>query len=564
MGVFLIPRVKLANGFHDIISTLYEIEEGNRMTSQSYGMKNYMKGALLLTVAALLVKILSAIYRVPYQNLVGDQGFYVYQQVYPFISFFVVWTSSGFAVAISKMLADIEGRGGTYEEKRSVSRIIFYYLTALALIFFCLLFFGAQPLANLMEDPQLAGLLQVGSFITLCMPLLAVLKGNFQSESKMQPVAYAQVFEQMIRVSIILVGTIVLLQYTQSVYAAGKMAMLGTVIGEIAGIILLLYFLKRQYVPSGKIVRVKVWPILKEVTLYSIAISMSALLLLCFQLVDSFTIYKMLVHAGMPVLEAMEVKGIYDRGQPLVQLGIVIATSLSLAIVPLVALKANQPNGRGAKPFIQLTFRSSLIFGVAAALGLILVMPYVNQMLFKTDAYSNVLKLYSFQIIPLSIILTFTAILQGYSKLKGPAIFLGLGIILKFLGNIILIPHYDVLGAAIASNIGLIFTAAALIIYLKKLTAIRLANRTFYKKLAIACLVMTVVVQGAVYSLNSLFTGLFSRFDALIYSGVLVVLGAGAFITAVAKMRVLTEKDWFLIPLGRRMAAYQLMLNRKK
>lgn len=564
MGVFLIPRVNLANGFHDIISTLYEIEEGNRMTSQSYGMKNYMKGALLLTVAALLVKILSAIYRVPYQNLVGDQGFYVYQQVYPFISFFVVWTSSGFAVAISKMLADIEGRGGTVEEKRSVSRIIFYYLAALALIFFCLLFFGAQPLANLMEDPQLAGLLQVGSFITLCMPLLAVLKGNFQSESKMQPVAYAQVFEQMIRVSIILVGTIVLLQYTQSVYAAGKMAMLGTVVGEIAGIVLLLYFLKRQYQPSGKIVRVKIWPILKEVTLYSIAISMSALLLLCFQLVDSFTIYKMLVHSGMPTLEAMEVKGIYDRGQPLVQLGIVIATSLSLAIVPLVALKANQPNGRGAKPFIQLTFRSSLIFGVAAALGLILVMPYVNQMLFKTDDYSNVLKLYSFQIIPLSIILTFTAILQGYSKLKGPAVFLGLGIVLKCIGNIILIPHYDVLGAAIASNIGLIFTAAALIVYLKKLTAIRLANRSFYKKMAIACLIMIVVVQSAVYSLNSLFTGLFSRFDALIYSGVLVMLGAGAFITAVAKMRILTEKDWFLIPLGRRMAAYQLLLNRKK
>ena len=73
------------------------------MSSQNLGMKNYMKGALLLTMAALIVKILSAVYRVPYQNLVGDQGFYVYQQVYPFISFFVVWTASGFAVAISKM-----------------------------------------------------------------------------------------------------------------------------------------------------------------------------------------------------------------------------------------------------------------------------------------------------------------------------------------------------------------------------------------------------------------------------------------------------------------------------
>lgn len=535
------------------------------MTSQSFGMKNYMKGALLLTVAALIVKILSAIYRVPYQNLVGDQGFYVYQQVYPFISFFVIWTSGGFAVAISKMLADLEARGGTYEQKRSVSRIIFYYLTGLSILFFCLLFFGAQSIANLMKDPQLAGLLQVGSFITLCMPLLAILKGNFQAESKMQPVAYAQIFEQTIRVAIILVGTIVLLQYTQSVYTAGKMAMLGTVVGEVAGIVLLINFLKRQHTPSAVTkVKIAVWPIIKEVTLYSIAISMSALLLLCFQLVDSFTIYKMLLQSGMDSLQAMEVKGIYDRGQPLVQLGIVIATSLSLAIVPLVALKANNANGRGAKPFIQLTYRSSLLFGVAATLGLILVMPYVNQMLFMTDAYSNVLKLYSVQIVPLSIILTFTAILQGYSKLKIPALLLAAGIVLKYIGNMMFIPSYGILGAAIASNIGLLFTAVCLLIYLKKLTSIRLANRMFYIRVALASAVMIITVQVTIFSLNFMFTNLLSRFDALVYSVVLVALGAFSFITAVAKMRVLTEKDWFLIPLGRRMAAYQLLLNRKK
>ena len=78
------------------------------MSSQSFGMKSYMKGALLLTIAALLVKILSAIYRVPFQNLVGDQGFYVYQQVYPFISIFVTWTAGGVAVAVSKLLANLD------------------------------------------------------------------------------------------------------------------------------------------------------------------------------------------------------------------------------------------------------------------------------------------------------------------------------------------------------------------------------------------------------------------------------------------------------------------------
>lgn len=557
-------RLILQMAFHAIINTLYVVEKGNRMSSQNFGMKNYMKGALLLTIAALIVKILSAVYRVPFQNLVGDQGFYVYQQVYPFISFFVVWTSSGFAVAISKMLADIEARSGTAIEKRAVSRVIFNYLTVLSLLFFSLLFFGADTLAALMDDAQLAGLLKIGAFITLCMPLVAVLKGTFQASNDMRPVAYAQVFEQTIRVAIILVGTNVLLQFTASVYSAGKMAVVGTVIGEVAGMILLVLFLKREPQPIVKI-KVAVWPILKEVTLYSIAISMSALLLLCFQLVDSFTIFKMLVASGMEVVQAMEAKGIYDRGQPLVQLGIVIATSLSLAIVPLVALKAKASNGRGAKPFIQLTYRSSLLFGVAAALGLLLVMPYVNMLLFTTDSYSNTLRLYVVQIVPLSIILTFTAVLQGYSKLKMPALFLLISIVLKLVGNVLLVPILGVLGAAIASTGGLIFAAVALVLYMKKIAVSRLASAMYYRKLLVASSAMIVVILCAVFLLDMVFTApVMRRSVALIYSGILVSLGAFSFITVVAKLRVLTEKDWFLIPLGRRMAMYQLWLNRKK
>ena len=54
------------------------------------------------------------------------------------------------------------------------------------------------------------------------------------------------------------------------------------------------------------------------------------------------------------------------------------------------------------------------------------------------------------------------------------------------------------------------------------------------------------------------------RMQAVIYSGILISAGAIIFITIVAKLRLLAVKEWFLIPLGRRMAAYQLWLNRKK
>src|SRR4051794_28517215 len=99
--------------------------------TQQWNMKTFMKGAALLTLSALLVKLLGAVYRIPFQNLVGDKGFYIYQQVYPFVAIFAVWTSYGFAVAISKLLADKTNSG----ERFQIMRISFIYLAILSASF---------------------------------------------------------------------------------------------------------------------------------------------------------------------------------------------------------------------------------------------------------------------------------------------------------------------------------------------------------------------------------------------------------------------------------------------
>ena len=45
----------------------------------------WMKGTMILTITAFFVKLLSLLYKVPYQNISGDEGLYVFQQVYPLI-----------------------------------------------------------------------------------------------------------------------------------------------------------------------------------------------------------------------------------------------------------------------------------------------------------------------------------------------------------------------------------------------------------------------------------------------------------------------------------------------
>lgn len=545
-------------------------KERGQFMSQRFGMKSYMKGAALLTVAALIVKVLSAIYRVPFQNLVGDEGFYIYQQVYPVISIFVVWTSSGFAVAISKMLADNDCIADTVERQKrrnTIMRVVFRYLTILSLLFFAILFGGAEIIAQWMGDVQLAPLIRTGSLVVLVMPALAIMKGGFQSRGIMEPIAYAQVLEQTIRVTVILVGTFIIMTTTKSLYDAGKMAVIGTVIGEVTALLLLAYiFYKRFGLRNYQhLHQVKSISIIKEVTWLSLSVSMSGLLLLGYQLVDSFTIYTSLIDNGMAPTLAKETKGIYDRGQPLVQLGVVIASSLSLAIVPLVAHLSKKQEGRSAIPFIQLTYKASILFGWSASLGLMLVMPYINEMLFKTNTLSEVLIVYVFQIVPLSIILTFTAILQGYGKLKKPALFLIIGFLLKIILNVRLIGWLGVLGAAVANDIGLLVTAFLLLVYLKGLTGIQFASGDFYKKVGVASLSMAAVVLVWLQIASAFLSHLMSsRLMAVVAGLTAVFFGAFAMLTIIAKKRVLVEKEWYLLPFGRRMAVYQLWLNSKK
>lgn len=538
--------------------------------SGQFGMKSYMKGAAILTIAALVVKVLSAIYRVPFQNMVGDEGFYIYQQVYPFIAIFVVWTTSGVAVAVSKLLADADADAAGYSgQRKSMMNIVFWYLTVLSFIFFAALYGGASFFSHIMGDARLAPILRTGAFIVLVMPAFAVLKGNFQSRGLLQPIAYAQVVEQFIRVCVILVGTWLIMSTSKSLYAAGHMAIFGTVLAEYLAFILLFLYDKwkcqqpRSF-PLHHEQTLKKRSIIKEVTLLSLSVSMSSLLLLCYQLVDSFTVFSFFIDHGMTETMAKEMKGIYDRGQPLVQLGIIIASSLSLAIVPLVAHMSKKQNGMSALPFIRLTYRTSLLFGTAASLGLVLVMPFVNQMLFETDKLTSMLMLYVVQIVPLSIVLTFTAVLQGYGKLKIPALLLVLGFLLKVLMNLVLLSVLGILGAAMASNIGLGFTALGLVLYLKKVVNVQLAPSPFYGKLVLASVFMTVSVL-VWKQLAQLVVGMeISRVEAAVVGGLAVGIGAFVMLTFIAKSRMLLEKEWFLLPFGRRMAAYQLWLNRKK
>ena len=163
-------------------------------------MKNVMNGALILSLAALIAKILSACYRIPFENLVGNTGFYVYQQVYPIYGIGMTFALTGFPVFISKIIAEQDEEAA----KLAVSHQIFVILAFFGLACFGFLQLFGHQIALMMGDRHLTPLLGSVSWMFLFMPILAVGRGYYQGTFNMTPTAISQVTEQFIRVTVII------------------------------------------------------------------------------------------------------------------------------------------------------------------------------------------------------------------------------------------------------------------------------------------------------------------------------------------------------------------------
>ncbi|WP_449538335.1 putative polysaccharide biosynthesis protein [Ferdinandcohnia sp. Marseille-Q9671] len=514
--------------------------------------KRIWEGAFVLTLAGLITKILSAGYRIPYQNIAGDVGFYIYQQAYPIYGIVLVFSTYGFPVIISKMLAEKLEQN----DYASVGKIVYTTLLTLLVMgvtIFSFLYWGASIVAGWMGDKELANLIRVIAFSFLLLPFISVFRGFFQGHKNMVPTAVSQVTEQFIRVVTILVASFILLDVGYGAYEAGAGAIFGSVTGGFAAISILMFFLLKGRKPYKEFLfrraTIKTTEIIKILLTQGMTICISALLLILFQLVDSFTVYSMLVSGGMDELTAKQAKGIYDRGQPLLQLGTIVATSLALSLVPLIA----SAKARNDIPFIskkvELTFRLSVVVGLGAAVGLACVLQPTNIMLFRNDMGTNVLIIIGFSIFFTTLSQTITAILQGLGHSFLPALVVLAGMLLKWVLNVLLIPDYKTFGAAISTFVAFgVITVLHISIVKRKLPG-TLRNWGFMYPIMFAAIAMIVVILCYTFALHFVFPNA-NRLLASVEALSSVLLGGLTYLFFIIRGRVFSEDELSVIPMG--------------
>ena len=67
--------------------------------------KNFLKGAMILSIAGAISKVLGAIYRIPLARLLGGEGMGLYQMAYPIYTTILALATAGVPVAISVLVS---------------------------------------------------------------------------------------------------------------------------------------------------------------------------------------------------------------------------------------------------------------------------------------------------------------------------------------------------------------------------------------------------------------------------------------------------------------------------
>ncbi|MBP1967222.1 putative polysaccharide biosynthesis protein [Paenibacillus aceris] len=453
------------------------------------GNVKLLKGAAVLGAAAVLSKLLGTLQKIPLQNVAGDAVFGIYNAVYPLYILILFAATAGFPVAVSKFVAESVIHGDHQEAKR-IARISGAVLLGTGIVLFLLLYLGAGDIAGWIGIRQTEKAIRSVSFALLLAPTLAVLRGYFQGYQNMVPTAVSQVIEQLIRVitMVALLLYLAALAYDEEWIAAG--ATFGSVTGAAAGLLVMYVYWRKavrlqgysgvpkgQVKTEGKVLSSRQW--IGRIAAYAIPVCLGAVVVPLLTLVDTFTMPRLLEASQGSELEAMRQFGLYNRGLPLVQLVVMIASSMSAVLVPAMA----DAKARGLTEVMrfraEMSVRLSWLIGLGASFGLAFAAMPINVMLYRNDEASLTMAVLAFTALFSTLNAVSASVLQGAGAIHTPAQALFVAIVLKALGNVVLMPRWGIDGAALSAVIAYAAAAGLNLVQLRRCTGARFALRPY-------------------------------------------------------------------------------------
>ncbi len=469
--------------------------------------QSFLRGAFILAVAGLVVKLLGAFYRIPFTRLVGSEGVGLYQMVYPIYITLIALSTSGVPIAISMLVAEKAARGDRFGA-RQVFLLALVFLSLFGLLLALGLYHSAHYLAkSVLGDTRAYYSLVSIAPAVLVISVASAFRGYFQGWQLMWPTAISEVVEQCIRVVTVLWAAYVLLPRGVEFAAAG--AAFGAFTGGCGGLLVLvclaLWFEggpRRQIGPRGwrRVLSLLdgAGQLLKRLLTFALPISACSMVMPLVQAIDAIIIPHRLQVAGYSFHQATAMFGeLSGMAGTLVYLPAIFSVSLAVSLVPNIAAAVARGRTREINQGVATAIRITILFCLPAAVGLVVLATPLTTLLFADRRAGVVTAWLAPTAFFSGLQQTSSGVLQGLGRTWSPVLNLLAGCLVKILFNYYLtvVPGMNVKGAALGSCAGLLLASILNFWSLRAITGYR-GPSFFLLRPLLAATIMGAAILG--------------------------------------------------------------------
>lgn len=396
------------------------------MKKSLFKKSTYLQGAFIATFGIVLSKILGMIYVIPFNSIIGEQGGALYGYAYNIYSIFLSISTAGIPLAISSITSEYNTLG-YYSVKEKAFAIAKKYLTIVGIACFLVVFIFAKDIAYLIIGDIAGGnsladitfVIRVISFSILIVPMLSVYRGYLQGHKYMTPTSVSQVLEQLIRVSIIIIGSYLVVNvFNLPIKFAVSTALLGATIGSLFSLIYLIQTRKKykdeikteSEIEEEKKITDRM--VLKQILVCAFPFIFCDVCKSLYNSVDTFFVVKTLVKLGYEVGVAETVMGVISTwGNKLNMIVVAIGTGFAVSLIPNLAEILTKKDKKDAEAKVGLTLQALAYLTIPMVAGLSFLSVPVWNIFYGASQYGPIVFRFSILVAIVTVFLSSTQII---------------------------------------------------------------------------------------------------------------------------------------------------------
>lgn len=386
----------------------------------------FIKSTIILIIGGGLSKLLGMLIKIITTRLIGEEGIGIYMLIMPTFSLFITLASLGLPVSISKLVS---------EDKHDNKRLVLSLIPLIIIFNFILMIiiFLITPTLStylLQDNRTFLPLISIGLVIPF-ISISSMLRGYFFGKEKMFPHTLSNLFEQIIRLAILLIITPYLLTYSIELAVMG--IVLVNIVSEISSIIILTFFLPKNF----KITKEHFKPRrsdVKEILDISVPTIGSRLLGSIAYFFEPIILTFVLLKVGYDSNYIITEYGILSGYVlPLLLIPSFFTSAISQALLPIISKAYSNKNFITTKKVIKKALLLSILIGLAINTALFVQPNFFLKLVFNTTKGSNYLKILTPFFLLLYVQSPLITVLHATNKARFSMIATFIGISIKLL-----------------------------------------------------------------------------------------------------------------------------------